>query len=152
MSTVRPIHEVEQVSDADLERLSQDPSNRVYRSEVEVERPAWDMDVAIPMFQGIHKVFEAHCRARPADAEADAAVRQQIRDKATGDWRRLIDDHPTLFEKLTDRAVVEDPAQLRVVWTMLALHRAVGKGELTMDEARAAFVQQTLPQFAAALR
>lgn len=152
MADAKADHEVQSISNAELERLSEDPSNLVYRSEVETEHEPWDMDVAIPMFQGIHTVFKTHCIARAADPVADAAVRQQIYDRTDGEWRRLIDDHPTVFEKLTDRNVIDDPAQLRVVWTMLALHRAVGKGELTMDEARAAFVQQTLPQFAAALR
>lgn len=143
-----PVHETAQLNDEDLDRLSQDPRNRVFRSETVVEREPWDMDIAIPMFQCIHALFQAYCASSDPDAARDRQTRRDMYEGTTGEWRRLIDDHPTIFEKLTDRAIVTDPSAIQVVWDMLALHRAVSKGDLTTEEAQAAFVQRTLPRFA----
>ncbi len=146
-----PVHETEELNDEDLERLSQDPRNRVFRSETVTEREPWDMDIAIPMFQCIHALFHSYCAASTADARRDEETRRKMYEATTGEWRRLIDDHPTIFEKLTDRATVTNPSAVQVVWDMLALHRAVGKGDLTTEEAQVAFVQRTLPRFASHL-
>ena len=135
------------LTDAQLDELSRDPRNRVFRADHEETREPWDMARAKPLFQSIHAAFTAHCLKHPDATEADdARVREQIEAGGTAELQRLIGDHPTLFAKLTDRKLVNDPSRAELMWFMIDLHMQVGAGSLTMKEAQQAFANRALTQ------
>ena len=137
-----------QLSRQDLERLSDDPRNKVFEDRPESEHAAWDPDVIEPMLRAVHSAFVAHALARPQstiDEDEDAAV--AIVKAGGDDMVRMAKEHPSLVGKLTTRSSALDPTQMAMVWTMCSLRRDVHCGKITSEDAQRQLVQSTLMSF-----
>lgn len=130
-----------------LQQLSDDPKNKVYREEY-TQRDAWDPAVVESMLRALHTAFVAHVVAQPdASVEADERVAVQLVRDAGGDMVRMATQHPSLVGKVTTRTSAIDARQMQMVWTMLELRRQAHSGEMSDDDAQRALVAQTLTSF-----
>lgn len=138
--------ETQTLSDRQLEELSKDKRNRVYRADHEEVREPWDMAKAIPLFKTINATFAAHCAAFPNASDSDdARARASIERDGSADVKRVIGDHPTLFAKLTDRSVIVNPVKTKLLWMMIELHAATAAGEISVEDAQRQFATAALP-------
>ena len=132
----------------DLQRLSQDPRNKVFSAEPEATHEPWDPDEIEQLLRVLHQAFVAHCMAR-ADAalEEDEEAAVAIVKSAGARAVTMAQQHPALVGKATTRTSALDPKQMSMIWRMLQLRKAVHQGSATVEDAQRQLVSETLPSF-----
>lgn len=127
----------------ELQRLSEDPKNVVYKHAHKDTREPWDMSEAIEVFRGIHTAFVAHCAAN--DESEDSKFRKRAANSNDERTALAVKEHPTLFGTITSRKSALSPNRMHIIWSMFALHAAVANGTMTDEQAQQRFAQQSLP-------
>jgi hypothetical protein len=104
------------------------------------------MEVAARLFRAIHAAFHGHC-LKHDDTKLDKTVRQQIFARGSDEVQRVIRDHPTLFERITDRDTACNPQRMSMLWEMFRLRHLVSQGTMTMNDAQAQLVSSNIGGF-----
>lgn len=131
------------LTEEELDRLAEDPRNRVFRQSNEKTRDAWDMKVLEPLFRAAHATFVVMASMHPARSDED--LRQEMIRDAKDQMASAIRDHPMLFAKLTTRSIATDQQKMRALWMMFSMHKMIQSGEAEETEAQKAFAQTVLP-------
>lgn len=138
-ASARPVR----LTNDELERLAEDPRNRVFRQETTETHEPWKVDTLEPIFRAAHATFVIMASTHPERTDDDLR-KEMIRD-ANEKMAEAIRDHPMIFAKLTTRRIATDPQKMRALWMMFAMHRMIQSGEVAESEAQKAFAQTVLP-------
>ena len=131
------------LTEDELEKLAEDPRNRVFRQSTEKTRDAWDMTVLEPLFRTAHASFVVMAKMHADRSDED--LRQEMIRTAKDQMADAIRDHPMLFTKLTTRDIATNPQKMRALWMMFSMHKMIQSGEAQETDAQKAFAQTVLP-------
>lgn len=138
------------ISPQQIERLANDPSNKVYEEAHDEVRAAWSMAEAEPLFRRMHTEFVQHARRNPG-ATLDEDEKAAVAIVRAGGERMiaLAEQHPGTAAKLTTRTSALSPLQMNMLWQLIAAQAEIENGA-DPTAIQKEVVASTLTQFARA--